>query len=410
MRFCTPGHLARASLCAALASLPAGCASDPQDDPSAVTIGLLLPFTGSESATASNFERAVLYARDRINAAGWVKGRRVRVISADTHSDARRSTESVKQLIEQGALVVIGPESAEIAAEIRPILDDKSVILLSPLVGAADDTTVDCAHPWFRLAPSARTLGEALAKEMVARKITRAAILHSNEEYDVALRDAVSKRFVSLGGKITFDVSLDPAAQSYAATLHDELDDGVDTIVLASSPRSAALTVNELAALSTTQPRLFLSPLLKTELLVQNVAPEALEGAVGVAPKIYDTSKEFPEAFGDRWLGDQPLEGAYFYYDAMALLAFALEKSTLRDGKLDPAQVESAILAAAGPPGEPHGWNDLDAGLERLRAQDPIYYSGLTGPMLLTTCGARRLGTSSTWSVHAGAISEIIEK
>ena len=49
------------------------------------------------------------------------------------------------------------------------------------------------------------------------------------------------------------------------------------------------------------------------------MAPDALEGARGVAPKIYDTGADFPDAFASRWQGDQPLEGAYFYYDAVAL-------------------------------------------------------------------------------------------
>ncbi len=406
MRSTTPGLLTRAAVCVALASLP-GCATEPPDDSGALTIGLLLPFTGSESATASNFERAVLYARDRINAGGGVKGRRLRVISADTHSDARRSVASVKQLIAEGALVVLGPESAEIAAEIKPILDDGNVVLLSPLVGAADDAKVDCAHPWFRLAPSARALGEALAKEMDAMKVDRVGVLHAEDAYDTALEDAVIQRFVSLGGQVTFEASLDPNAQSYASIVGRAVDAHADTIVLASSPRSAALAVNELAASNDERPRLFLSPLLKTDLLVQNVAPETLEGALGVAPKIHDTSEAFPAAFGDRWLGDRPLEGAYFYYDAMVLLAFGLEKSTLVQGKLDPAQLESAIRAEAGPPGDSLGWNEVESGLGRLRDQDEIYYSGLTGPMLLTECGARRLGTSSTWSVHAGAIGDV---
>ena len=49
--------------------------------------------------------------------------------------------------------------------------------------------------------------------------------------------------------------------------------------------------------------------------------------ALGVAPKIYEAGQDFPQAFSDRWQGDQPLEGAYFYYDAMALLAVAQGKA-----------------------------------------------------------------------------------
>jgi hypothetical protein len=36
-----------------------------------------------------------------------------------------------------------------------------------------------------------------------------------------------------------------------------------------------------------------------------------------------------------------------------------------------------------------------------------VYYSGLTGPMLLDACGSRQLGATSTWQVHAGTIAEV---
>ena len=90
------------------------------------------PFTGGRSwATATNFERAVLYARDRINEGGGPKGRHVRIVSADTHSGVERAKQSAADLVGAGALVVIGPESAEIAAEIKPILDEHGDLPLS---------------------------------------------------------------------------------------------------------------------------------------------------------------------------------------------------------------------------------------------------------------------------------------
>ena len=68
-----------------------------------------------------------------------------------------------------------------------PVLAERNVLFLSPLVGAAAEFGgVDgrtCAEPWFRLAPSAGTLGEALAKQARAR-VSRVAIFHSTSPYD----------------------------------------------------------------------------------------------------------------------------------------------------------------------------------------------------------------------------------
>jgi hypothetical protein len=63
-------------------------------------------------------------------------------------------------------------------------------------------------------------------------------------------------------------------------------------------------------------------------------------------------------------------------------------------------------LSAAGPPGEDVGWNDLEIGLGQLRNGENIYYSGLTGPLLLNACGERAIGLTTTWEVHAGSIQD----
>jgi branched-chain amino acid transport system substrate-binding protein len=382
-----------------------GCSEPAAPAGNEVTIGLLLPFTGGTSATATNFERAVLFAADRINAGGGVHGRKIRIVSADTHSNIERSLASATKLVAEGAVVVIGPESAEIATAVAPVLAAHSVALLSPLVGAANDRTVDCTHPWFRLAPSARAMGEALAKFAIAKGLTSTAVVYASGAYDEALGQAASARFTSLGGTVAATLALDPEAESYAAAVAQVNAGGAQSIILASSPRAGSLFVNDYGSLGTAPPQWFLSPLLKTSLLVDNTAPNALEGALGVAPKIYDATPAFPSAFSVRWQGDRPLEGAYFYYDAMGLLAFALEKTPPDElGHFDGVALEASLVDAAAAPGEPAGWNELEDGLRRLREGADIYYSGLTGPMLLGSCGARLLGVTSNWQIQGGKI------
>jgi ABC-type branched-subunit amino acid transport system substrate-binding protein len=387
------------------AALAVACSSESGGARPAVVVGLLLPYTGNGSATAANFERSVLYAAERINRGGGVHGFHLRVVEKDSHSDIARSKESALELVAAGASVVLGPESADIAPELIPLLVANHVTLMSPLVGAAADPNIDCTHPWFRLAPSAQVLGEALGKLIVAQNIAQVAILYSSTSYDQALRDALRNRFTSLGGTVAVELQLDPTAQSYSDTIMQTVATGVGSIVVASPPQSAALLVNEFGAIVAKRPQWFLSPLLKTDLFVQNVAPDAIEGALGVAPKIYDTSPDFSDAFSNRWAGDEPLEGAKFYYDAMGLIGLALENAQIGvDGKADSASLEQAIVKVAAPPGVAVTWSEVETGLQRTAAGETIYYSGLTGPMLLDACGVRKLGVTTTWSVTGGSI------
>jgi ABC-type branched-subunit amino acid transport system substrate-binding protein len=388
--------------------LTTGCTSNDKGPEDTWNIGLLLPYTGSSSGVASNLERAAIYAVDRINSGGGISGKELRLISADTHSSVERTLDGIDKLVEERAIVVIGPESSDIAEAIAPILEQHGIAFLSPLIGAANDQAFDCTHRWFRLAPSARALGEALAKRLVADGIKTTTILHAAGSYNEALRDAVASRVQTLKGTVIDSVELDPNVQSYDQIVEKVAKSNVESIVLTTAPKTAALVINEFDVVTTTPPRWYLSPLLKTDVLVQNVAPEALLDAIGIAPKIYNTTAEFPNAFAQRWDGDLPLEGAYFYYDALALLAFALQKAVLTNfGKLDLESVEAAILDAAAPPGEPAGWNQIEESLERIRNSDNLYYSGLTGPLLLNNCGDRKTGTSSVWTVINGKITSV---
>lgn len=394
---------------AATAATLLACSSPSTDGSAEIRVGLLLPFTGTDSATSANFERAVMFAAGRVNAGGGIDGKKLRVIAKDTHSEIERSRTAVDELIADGVRAVLGPESADIAVAIAPTLAERGVVFVSPLVGAADDSQVDCSVPWFRLAPAARALGEALAKQLSAASIDRAAIVSETGAYDRALATALSKRFLSLGGEVVARSELAPGAQSYAALLSEVVASDSQAIVLATSARSAALVVNELDTLRDQRgadvPRWFLSPLLKTELFVQNAPADALEGALGVAPKIYDASSAFPEAFAARWQGDLPLEGAYFYYDAVAAVAFAFA-SEAHAAPLERSHetLSAALFETLDSRGEVSNWKDLGAVMTRLTAGDDIYYSGLTGPLLLQACGARQLGATSTWEVHDGAI------
>ena len=130
-----------------------------------VTIGLLLPFTGTSSATTSNFERAALYAAGRVNDGGGIHGQHLRILSVDTHSDPARAIQSAHKLIDAGALVVIGPEDADIAPTLAQLFTSHKMAMISPVLGAGVEANSDCIHPWFRLAPSANSIGQALAKQ-----------------------------------------------------------------------------------------------------------------------------------------------------------------------------------------------------------------------------------------------------
>lgn len=396
--------------CVLGAALLTGCPPKQEEiDPDkAVTIGLLLPFTGSSAATATNFERAVLMAAERVNDAGGVQGKLIRVVARDTHSEVARSRDSARELVNEGAVAVIGPESPEIAEAIRGILSDAEVPLVSPLIGEGAEVDIDCDFPWYRLAPSARSLGDSLANDLSENGIEEIAILYGSGDYNTAFRRALKEKFEGrlLNGTVIVERALDETASSYAQEIEAVLQAEPEAIVLATSPQTGAVVFTEANFLGVGDARWVLSPLLKTPLFLQNINTDQAEGAFGIAPKIFDTSAEFPNAFSERWLGDSPLEGAYFYYDAMNLLTIGL-------GLLDDVQAFShaeltdALVQASSSRGLSVDWDEIEQGLGHLEEGTDVHYAGLTGPILLQKCGNRRSGLTRSWSVEDGKIEEL---
>jgi len=373
------------------------------DNSNTVAIGLLLPFSGADTGTSANFERAAIYATESVNAAGGIRGKRLRLVGADTHSSGSRGIESGKHLINEGVEAVLGMESSDIAAQLEPIFFEQGVALISPLVGTADDTSVDCTNHWFRLAPAARTLGEALAKRLSVLLVPSVIVLSTTDSYSKAFGDSVVSRFTSLGGTVALRAELDATAESFGEVLDQVTRTGVSDVVLSASPSAAAWIVNEAFATLSTRLNWYLSPLLKTGLLIENVAPGALNNAQGVAPKIADTQDSFPQAFKSRWQGELPLEGAYFYYDAVAMVAYALQLAA-NESTVGADAFIQAVSKVTGMKGVGTGWNEFKQGLDGIEAGQAVYYAGLTGPILFDDCGARTIGTVNTWSVQNGQI------
>src|SRR5206468_369841 len=95
---------------------------------------------------------------------------------------------------------------------------------------------------------------------------------------------------------------------------------------------------------------------------------------------------------------------AYFYYDALALLALATEAAAHEAGGTPSRdQVKAQVTNVAGPPGESVGWDELDKGLKLVRAGKDIDYRGASGSVDLNGVGDSP-GEPEFWSIEGGQI------
>jgi hypothetical protein len=155
-------------------------------------------------------------------------------------------------------------------------------------------------------------------------------------------------------------------------------------------------------------PQWYLTPRLKTELLLQNASPGALQGALGVAPEVFaDTRNEFEASF-ERRSGDIPFDSTFYMYDATSVTLIAMDRAVAAGNAL-PEGIAPAIVDVTSFGGARIGWDGFDQARAANATGGKLQYVGLTGPVILTADGSRRLGTSSLWAVEDGAIIDVEE-
>jgi hypothetical protein len=148
---------------------------------------------------------------------------------------------------------------------------------------------------------------------------------------------------------------------------------------------------------------------LKTSSFVANAFSEKIEGAIGVAPSIFASADTFEADFTATWNGDAPLDGAFYYYDAVTLVALSIERAWTVAGKQDPSfeLLRDSVRAVAHTFGAVTEWNQIPGALDLIRAGQTAYYTGLSGPILLENQGVRQMGTAAYWNVVGGKIVDL---
>jgi branched-chain amino acid transport system substrate-binding protein len=399
---------ARLLVVCALSCACVGVACSSQDAAPTLNVGLLLPFTGEVGAMGINLEEAAMMVADQVNGSGGLTGKRLRLVVGDTHSDPARALVSLNHMLDQGVVAVIGPESADVAVAILPILKQRRILFVSPHgTDSVESTDADADYPWFRLAATPTSFGQALAKRMIADGQGGASIIYTSDLYNSALAAAAAAGLQQLGGSALAQIALPVGHEDYSNLLMRASAANLQTVLLAADPISGARIVNDTSVIYPSPDRgWYFSPTLKTNSFVANAFPEKIEGAVGVAPSIFASSDAFEAQFTATWNGDVPLDGAFYYYDALTLVALSIERAWMGAGKQDPTfeALRDSVRSVAYTFGIVTEWNQIPTALDLIRDGQTTYYTGLSGPILLDNQGERQMGTAAFWQVVGGKI------
>jgi neutral amino acid transport system substrate-binding protein len=389
----------------ALAAILAGGngSCDPPPAAEAITVGLLLSYSGRLAANSINSERALGMVIESVNRAGGVGGRPLAVLARDAGSDPRLVSEPARQLLDSGAAIIIGPDTIELGVELKSLLADRTVIM--PSFATADSSNYK-PYTWFVMGAPANRIACELLSQVRADGRQRPLAIRDTNGYNVHL----GFQLASLFGIRTLEVSTEDLPDDETIRVISAMEP--DALILATLPSTASSLVYTLAVAGMLKQPFgwYLAPTLHTPAFLANIPNGSLDGARGVATGTVAGASGFRARFAARWQ-DLPLDDAYAFYDAGSIAALAMQRAINKEGTIPSgAGLGPHILAVTRKGGVPVSWEELDRGLALLADGQEVGYGGLSGLLEFDATGQTLTTSTNWWTIGPDGFTDVESK
>jgi len=204
------------------------------DGPLVVKLGVDLPLSGIDGASAIPVRNAIVLAVEEANRRGFPGGARVAVDDLDDSvqgkHDPAQGAQNLRTFATDDAVVaVLGPMNSNVAEAEIPIANAAGFALITMAASAIDLTKGPGAmrlrpeHPgrptFFRTCASDDRQGAAAAAFARSRGLRRAFVIDDNESYGKGIADVFAAEFPRRGGAIVGREHLTPFALDYKPLL-----------------------------------------------------------------------------------------------------------------------------------------------------------------------------------------------
>ncbi len=182
-----------------------------------LTVGTLLPQTGSLAFLGPPEFAAVELAVREMNQAGGVLGNDVRKFDSDS-GDAQNpiASQSVDRLFSRNVDAIVGAASSSVSLLVIDKITNAGVVEMSP-ANTSDEFSDYCDNGlYFRTAPPDTLQGRVLADTIIADGNQTVGIMALQDAYGTGLANHVDENVTASNGEIVEKIIYDPKAANYA--------------------------------------------------------------------------------------------------------------------------------------------------------------------------------------------------
>lgn len=214
--------------------------SDPP--PNSLYIAVAGPMSGQYEAFGNQMRLGAEAAVDRLNGAGGVLGRQIRLEALDDRCDPRRATRMAKDVTTEGVLFVDGHFCSGTSIPASAVYDRAGVVMISP--ASTNPALTDQGRALvFRVVRSDADQARFAADHVLDRQLSaHIGTVHDNSAYGRLLVAAFTERVRQRGGAIAGAYSIHPGAKDYPSLIASLRTDGVGLVYFGGyAPEAAAI-------------------------------------------------------------------------------------------------------------------------------------------------------------------------
>jgi branched-chain amino acid transport system substrate-binding protein len=189
-------------------------------DENEIVVGEYGSLTGSEATFGVSTNQGIRMALDEINAAGGIKGRKLRLVTLDDQGKAEEAVQAVTRLITQDkAVAIIGEVASSRSLAAAPIAQENKIPMISP--SSTNPKVTEVGDYIFRVCFIDPFQGTVMAKFAAEHlKLKKVAVLRDvKSDYSLGLADFFAAKLKELGGEVVSDVSYSSGDSDFRAQL-----------------------------------------------------------------------------------------------------------------------------------------------------------------------------------------------
>ena len=295
-----------------------------------LTIGIMVPTTGSEATYGQDMVNAVNLAIGEINAAGGVLGKPLASIVGDDACDAQQAVNAASKLASSGIVGVVGGYCSGATIPTLKIYGDAKIPLIIP---AANSTKLIPENPGNAFMINSTGADQVIkaAEYFTAHGVKSIAIVNQGDAYSQDLADLTKKSWEAAGNTVTNFETTNKGEQDYSAVVTSIKSGNPDAVFWTAYYADGGLLIRQLRESGyqgliavgdgSNSPELF------------KIAGQAAEGVIAFSnptAEFLPDAKAFAEAYQAAY-GTASGPYSTLSYDATKLLAWAFNTAGTTD-------------------------------------------------------------------------------